>query len=307
IIYGSASESWWRKQNNPVRAGAQVRQNQVIMRVPDLNALAAKISIPEADIDKVKVGQNATITMQATPEKPLRGKVVKVSPMASSENRWLNPKSKVYDAEVQLEQVPEGFITGMSATVRIIVAELEDALYIPNQAVTTHKGVAFCWVNSPDGPQLRSLKVGFATGKFVEVKDGLRAGEVVYLAPPEDVEEQVLEERAKAIQEAEPAAEDDQAEEAAAQEPVAEVPKAESEYVTDGQIDWMKIGREMQGVSGEDKGKLWQQILEKLPDDKRKEAEEMASKWQQRSEGGQGGESEGMRPRRGGRPPRRDR
>jgi len=115
--------------------------------------------------------------------------------MASSENRWLNPDVVVYEMDVALDEIPEGLTPGMSATAEIIIAELQDVLYVPLSAVTAYGRQRVCWVKSPSGEaELRQVETGYFTDKFVEIRNGLRAGEVVYLAPPREMEEESLEE-----------------------------------------------------------------------------------------------------------------
>ncbi|MHC4480204.1 MAG: efflux RND transporter periplasmic adaptor subunit [Planctomycetota bacterium] len=296
VVYGSSSDPWWTRQNNPVREGASVQENQTILRMPDLSTLAAHLSIPEKEIDKIKVGQPARISLEAAPDRPISGRVARVSPMASSEHAWLNPNSKVYETHVALDEVPENFIPGMSASVQIIVAELEAALFVPTQAVTSYQDLSFCWVRSPDGPQLRQVQVGHSTDKFAEVTDGLRVGEVVYLAPPDEAEEQKLEARAEALLEARKSA-GEQAEEA---EEAPESAPAQSEYVKDGELNWQKIGSEMRGLEPEQMGKKWEEILQSLTPEQRRQAEKAARGFRQggggRSPGGRRGPGAGARP-----------
>ncbi|MHC5034096.1 MAG: hypothetical protein ACYTFZ_03570, partial [Planctomycetota bacterium] len=110
-------------------------------------------------------------------------------------------------------------------------------------------------------------------------------GEVVYLAAPEGIDEQEVEARAQAIKGTEGAADTGEPEQAddegeAPQEAeTAEEP--ESAYVTDGQIDWMKIGQELRGLSEEERMKKWGEIVQKLPPDKRKEAEQAARRFRE--------------------------
>jgi len=205
VVYASTSAGHWRGE--PIQEGTTIRQNQTILTIPNLSTLAARVNVHETDIEKMKIGQPARIKVEALPGSSFPGHVARISPMASSENRWLNPDVIVYETDVALDEIPEGLSPGMSATAEIIIAELQDVLYVPLSAVTTYRGQRVCWVKPPSGePELRQVETGYFTDKFVEIRNGLRAGEVVYLAPPKEMEEESLEERAERENVAQPPA-----------------------------------------------------------------------------------------------------
>lgn len=194
VIYGSRSDPiWYRTGDSALRPGAGIEENRTIIRIPDPSTLGALVNIPETDIQKVEVGQPARISLAAAPGTVLAGRVAKISPMASAEQAWINPEAKVYETEVALAEMPEHFIPGMSATVEIIVAELEDVLYVPTQAVTQYKGRSICWVKGPEGPEPCMIETGHCSDLFIEIKSGVRAGEKVYLAPPREMDEGLIE------------------------------------------------------------------------------------------------------------------
>ena len=94
-----------------------------------------------------------------------------------------------YDTIIQLPEV-EGLKPGMSAEVRVIIAEHKDVLKIPVAAVVeTEKGVFFCWVKSDNGPKKRPLILGDSNDVFVVVKQGVTEGDEVILNPLSIVEE----------------------------------------------------------------------------------------------------------------------
>jgi DNA-directed RNA polymerase subunit H (RpoH/RPB5) len=192
VIYGGATNPWERRRQN-IEEGAYVQQNQTIVRIPDPAALVARMNIPEQDIDKVRVGQPAVITLEASPGEVLTGRVSRVSPVASAEHAWLNPDKKVYEIDVALQEMPEVFIPGMSAAAHVVVGRLEQAILLPLSAVKRYKGRSFCWVSAGTGPQVREVDAGLASDRSVEIRSGLHVGEVVYLAPPTAADESELE------------------------------------------------------------------------------------------------------------------
>ena len=199
ITYGDTADPWQRR-DNPIQEGVSVQQNQTLLQIPDPSKVAVRMNVPEADVSKLAVGQPAIITVEAIAGKTFTGRVVRISPMASSAQARLNPDKRVYETDVALNEALDDFIAGMSATAQIIVAQLHDVLYVPVQAVTTFKGVSFCWVKTPEGPQLRQVTPGDASEKFVEIRDGLHADEEVYLAPPEQASKEAVEDKVRDLE-----------------------------------------------------------------------------------------------------------
>ena len=180
-----------RYRNNPIQEGTNIREGQTIISIPDLSTLGARVEINETEIRSVRAGQPAIITVQAIGNQSFQGRVARVSPMAKSEHRWLNPDVMVYETDVALAE-PRGEIQpGMSATTEVVVADLEDVIAIPVQAVTTRKGHRVCWVAAETGLRLQEVETGHFTDTRVEIVRGLEPGEEVLLAAP-DVRESDL-------------------------------------------------------------------------------------------------------------------
>jgi multidrug efflux pump subunit AcrA (membrane-fusion protein) len=311
VVYASSSRRHrWRGRDH-IREGIDVHQNQLIILIPDLSTLAARVSIHESDVRKLKTGQRAIVSVEALAGRSFEGVVRKISPVATAPDGWLNEAMRIYETDVALVGAREGLTPGMSATAEIVVAELKDALYVPIEAVTRYRGKRVCLVRMRGGHQVRRIETGLSTDKFVEIKDGLDEGQVVFLHPADLLggeawarEEQPELRRppasASAGKEHEPTQELDKQEGSGEEAPtedkqplLEEQPMDEpsSEYMTNGQVDWQKISQEMEGLSPEEKRKKWEEIVAKLPDEQRKQLEEWGSKWQQghSAEGRQGG------------------
>jgi len=182
VVYASTVEAW-RRMEEPVQVGQRLWPRQSIILIPDLSTLAARVSIHEADIEKVKLGQPALVYVEAMPDRRFAGTVARISPLASLAQAYVNPEVRVYEVDVALDQVCEGLTPGMSATAEILVAHLNDVLYLPIEALVAHDGRWACFVEGARGPELRHIDVGQTTGDFVEVRRGLREGEAVSLSP----------------------------------------------------------------------------------------------------------------------------
>jgi HlyD family secretion protein len=180
LIYGgSRNTSRWGRSR--IAEGEQVHERQNIAHIPDTSTMIASIKVHESMVSRVKEGQKCEITVDAIPDVMLMGKVKMVSPVADSEQRWLNPNLKVYVTEVSIDGNHPNLKPGMSVEVRILIDELKDVLTVPLQAVTTHGDDSICFVLNSSNPEKRVLKTGEYNDKFIEIKEGLEEGEDVIL------------------------------------------------------------------------------------------------------------------------------
>jgi len=72
----------------------------------------------------------------------------------------------------------------MSCKVQILVEQLEDVIIVPIQVVSNRAGRKVCYVITSGGYQERVVRTGLFNDTFVEIIEGLEAGEEVMLNPP---------------------------------------------------------------------------------------------------------------------------
>ncbi len=174
-IYGG-SEKW--EDRPDIRAGATVREDQVLLLIPDLSQMQVKVRIHEAKIDRIKPGLKATVQMQ---DKTLGGEVLSVASMAAPAG-WWNGNMVKYETIIRAE-TPTALKPGMSATVKIILAQHRDVLAIPVIAVVEQNEGYFCWVKTTRGIERRELRIGDTDDQFLVVEQGVQEGDQVVLNP----------------------------------------------------------------------------------------------------------------------------
>ena len=134
VVYSSSMMDQWERRSNPIEIGAEVRERQKIISIPDTSKMKAEIKIHETWVDKIQQGQQAKITVAAFPDKAFTGKVLKKAPLAAPQE-WLNPDLKVYATDVSIDGTHDFLKTGMTAKVEIIIDELKNVISVPIQAV----------------------------------------------------------------------------------------------------------------------------------------------------------------------------
>jgi HlyD family secretion protein len=189
VAYGGEEERWGRDE--PIREGATIRENQTIITIPDMRRMSVTVRIHETYIKKIKKGQKARVTVDAYPDQVMDGEVTKVAVLPDSQNMWLNPDLKVYVTSITIAKTYEWLKPGMSAKVEIMVDHLNDVVYVPIQAVTPGDGKQLCYVAKSGSTEQRQIQVGQFNDLFIEIKNGLQAGEKVLLHPPDSQEPNV--------------------------------------------------------------------------------------------------------------------
>ncbi len=181
VIYPSTAK--W-KDTPDITEGASVRNNQVLLLMPDLSQMQVKVGIHESIIDRFKPGLAARVTL---PNRTLETEVSSVASVASPAGWWSGDVVK-YDAIIRLPS-EDGLNPGMSAEVEVIVARYEDVLSVPVAAIVATDQGHFCWVESTSGAQPRSLQLGDSNDEFIIVESGLTENDEVVLNPLVSVEE----------------------------------------------------------------------------------------------------------------------
>ncbi|HET6201414.1 MAG TPA: HlyD family efflux transporter periplasmic adaptor subunit [Planctomycetota bacterium] len=182
VVYGNPDEPWMRQE---VKVGMSVWQNHTILTIPNLEVLQVLLQIHETDIGKLKAGQTAVVTPEADPTRHLTGAVTKVAQIAGSRWGW-DDEVKRFGVEVTIEDKSAGLKPSTSAKVEILVEEVPDVLSVPIQAVFAREGKSFVYLsNGKERPERRDVKPGRQNDTHVEIVEGLKDGEVVFLRSPE--------------------------------------------------------------------------------------------------------------------------
>jgi HlyD family secretion protein len=98
--------------------GAQVRERQTLILLPDMTDLRLRVFVNESRISRVAVGQPATIRCDAFPDREWSGKVTHISDQPEPSS-WFAPDIKRYAVFVSIEGPTEQLKIGLTALVEI--------------------------------------------------------------------------------------------------------------------------------------------------------------------------------------------
>ena len=137
--------------------------------------MSVTISVDEADILSLEVGQTVTVSVSSVSEDSFEGTLTEINRTSSS--------SGTYSAVIEIAK-EEGMLSGMTASVSVKIEGVDDAILIPIEAVHKTSDGAYVYTTYNEELQEYGGKVDVVTGlensTYVEIKSGLSVGDTVY-------------------------------------------------------------------------------------------------------------------------------
>jgi len=157
-----------------IKPGNFVQINSPIFRIVDSSRLEATLKVPEREIDKLKPGQVVELTADALPGKRFTGTVDRVAPVVDTGTGTFRVVA-TFDGDGELQP-------GMFTRLSINYDQRADALVVPRAALLEDGGEPAVYAVRDGKASRIALKLGYAEGAWVEVRDGLKEGDAVVVA-----------------------------------------------------------------------------------------------------------------------------
>lgn len=157
-----------------IQIGQSLQRGERIGQIdsPGRNKLQA--GVDEFYLGRVQVGQSASVDWNG---KTFRARVMKIYPQVQNGQ---------FQVDLQfLGEEPQGVQRGQTLQAKLTLGDPAPAKLIPNGAFYNESGGAYVFVVSPDGGTAvkRQVRLGRRNPDFIEVLDGLDAGERVITSP----------------------------------------------------------------------------------------------------------------------------
>ncbi len=140
VVY---SRIWKGGNRGKVAIGDSPWKGSTIIELPEMSSMEIETEVNEFDIANIKKGMPVKITLEAVKDKIYEGKVSSISNLARSSNQ--NYAKKVFEVTVLLDQVDNNIKPGMSAKCDFIIAEYQDVLTIPLEAIFSEDSLSFVY------------------------------------------------------------------------------------------------------------------------------------------------------------------
>ena len=165
-----------------------------LLTIADMSVVEAVMEVDETDIPNVKVGQRASVTIDAYPNKTFNGVVTEVgsSPMTRA-GVSTGTEAVNFEVKIQLDDPPAGVRPGFSSSADIITGTRSKAIAIPIQALVLREkpGTAKTKVEDEEGvfvhkdgkAKFAPVTTGLAGEANIEIVKGLNEGEEIITGP----------------------------------------------------------------------------------------------------------------------------
>ncbi|MBK6794456.1 MAG: efflux RND transporter periplasmic adaptor subunit [Anaerolineales bacterium] len=160
--------------------GDQVVPGKVGFRVDDLSSLLVDVQVSEVDINRVALGQTATLSFDAILGKVYNGEVVAVGQAGDTIQGVVS-----FTVTVELTDADEQVKPGMTAAVNVIVEEVKDTLLVPNRAVRLVDGDRVVYILRDGVPTPIKITLGASSDTMSVLASGdIKEGDEIILNPP---------------------------------------------------------------------------------------------------------------------------
>ena len=152
----------------------------LVMTLGDIEQVFVRGKVDEADIGRVRLGQQARIRVETFKDKVFNGRVTQISPMGVEKDNVTN-----FEVRVSIDNPGKELKANMTANAEIVLEEHADALIVPEAAITydaqKNAFVEVVSARAKNGRTKIPVKLGVGNGTKIQILDGLKQGDKVVL------------------------------------------------------------------------------------------------------------------------------
>ena len=150
-----------------------ITPDRELFTVADLSRVWLEADVYQKDIAKIRVGQNAIVTVDTYPGDTFTGRITNISAALDPTTRTAKVRCEVQNRDGRLK-------VQMFATLELPVSATHDALTVPAAAIQDIDGVPTVFVRVDEERfQARPVRIGSSMGGQVEVVEGLTGSDSV--------------------------------------------------------------------------------------------------------------------------------
>src|SRR5262249_12477956 len=134
-----------------------------VLTIANLNEMIIQAHVNQADVTRLKAGQEVDVQVEAVPGLRVKGMVERVAPQAIIKNNI-----KGFSARILLKDIDARIQPGMTANISIPVASASDVLAVPLAAVFTEqdpdtgRAEQYVYVKKDSVHERRPVQIGVA-------------------------------------------------------------------------------------------------------------------------------------------------
>jgi multidrug efflux pump subunit AcrA (membrane-fusion protein) len=166
------------------RAGDKAWPGAQILELPDLSSVHLTSRIDESDRGQLKMGQTATVRVEAVPDREYQAVISAISVLARVDFSSGWPPAKNFDLELDITDADARLRPGMSAVARIATGKIPDMLLVPTASIFPAEGTIVVYRRGRREFEAVPVEIVRRGREQVAVKGDLSPGDHVSLVKP---------------------------------------------------------------------------------------------------------------------------
>jgi membrane fusion protein, heavy metal efflux system len=154
-----------------VAVGESIHPDKSLFKITDLSTVIVSADLPEADLQRVKLGSPVKVKVSSYPDKLFAGVISFIS-------EHVHPDSRTVSIRARLNNQEKKFRTNMFAEIDL-EGQKQNLLAIPKESLQEHAGQKIVFVRTKDGFEERKVKTGKESEEYVQIVAGLEPGDKV--------------------------------------------------------------------------------------------------------------------------------
>jgi RND family efflux transporter MFP subunit len=158
-----------------VNAGEMVNPGVPLVTVYNPSTLNVEVNVDEADVGKIKIGQRASIVLDAYPGEVVYGVVSYIA----SASQDVKEKGVTFIVRITVGKSGVVLRLGMTADVDVFVATHDNVVKVLLDAVQEKEGKKYVYTVENGKAKRKEIKLGLENDEEAEVIEGLKEGEEI--------------------------------------------------------------------------------------------------------------------------------
>jgi multidrug resistance efflux pump len=171
VVYRSV---WRGGQPGDPQEGLEVWSGFTILDVVGDGAMRVRVKVNQADVDLLRVGQQAAVELDAYPGRTYKARLDQLAPIGITGT--FSPKVRTFTATFAVEGVDATLMPDLSAAIDVELERRDNVLLAPRDAVEFKENKAYLRVKNGSSAEARAVTIGGMNDFQVVITGGAEAG-----------------------------------------------------------------------------------------------------------------------------------
>ncbi|WP_099190116.1 efflux RND transporter periplasmic adaptor subunit [Tepidibacter mesophilus] len=155
-----------------INEGEMASSGQAAVSIANMNKVVVDTDVSEYLINKIKLGELVDISIKSANKENFKGKITALSPATAS-------NSMTYPIKIEVDNKDSIIKPGMFANVNLVTDKKGNVITIPSESVVIKDGESIVYTVKDGIAHINKVEIGIDNGEIVEIKKGIKQGQVV--------------------------------------------------------------------------------------------------------------------------------